>query len=230
MSRAEVFFKTHVRSFARSGDVGSLKQQLLIITAVLVFAALILMGSTVSNLQHSLRDSEATENTILEITTIESRLLDYSGNLVNLVDTGDSLFAARMENNRKDTDVAVRRLRYSLRNAPAELREFEGVAILFRERDRLADLYRTQAATERPKTIRAVVRTGNIIRVKLWKILLAERIKRFKSHGSMIAEARKSFWLSVGIVSFTFLIGVCFFWLASVERPVAGREGGKLPE
>lgn len=219
MSQAESFFGTYIKSFARSGGLRSLRQQLLLIAGVLVAAALILMGTSLSNLQHSLLESEAAERTILEITTIETRLVDYAGNLATLIQTGDKLFEKRLIASDQEADLAMRKLRNSLRYAPAELADFQSLGPLFKQRNALAAQFRAPGEVARLATARAIAATDDAIRGKLWKILLAERNKRLESHARMIAEARKSFWLAIGIVTFTFLISVSFFWLAAAERP-----------
>lgn len=214
MAQARGFQWTHINSFAASEGGYTLRQQLFIVAIVLLFITLALMGTALSHLRDSLRESEAAEGTMLELTTIETRLADFDGDLRGYALTGDGWFQKDMDWNRNEIRLAMGSLRLSLQSDPEQLKEYREIARLIRLRDGLTAYLRKpehRGEVWGSPAGKSELQSTNRIRGKLWDILITQRAKRYANHAEMIAEATKSFWLAFGIVVIATLAGLCFF-------------------
>lgn len=206
--------------FARGGGLHSLATQFYIVTAVLAFAALILMNFALSSLKASRIQSEATEDTLLEITTIEARLLESDRMLSAHAISGAPRFSRGFEQSERDIRSATNKLKRSIENDPALMEKFQVIADRLEKRQTVFK-YLTQpqhlsevAHLERSTTARAEHDLTEEIRAKIWDLLRAERAKRFSQHTDMIHEANKNFLITVAIVILTLLSGAANLLLA----------------
>ena len=126
-----------VQRFSRSDFMRALGLQLLAATSVLMIAALILMRVTLSNLEKSRVESESVQDTLLQITTIESRLMDFDGAWNNYRVTGNAWFLTRITDDTNDLHAALNLLKYSLRNDPLQMQRHKAIASLVKRRDAL---------------------------------------------------------------------------------------------
>jgi CHASE3 domain sensor protein len=197
----------------------SLGVQLLTATAVLMVAALILMSVTLSNLTNSREEAEATTDTMLEITTIETRMMENDAAINGFALSGGPFYQLRMRNNFREIQMVLGKLRRSLQNEPDQLAKFKTIVTLVRERDGLnAYLSHHREEIGRSATARSVRTVTDRIRATLWDILKFERDKRLANHTRMIADAHQSFWISVGIVFLTFIFGAGSLVLSSAAK------------
>jgi CHASE3 domain sensor protein len=221
MAQARSPLNVHFRSFAASEGARSLRQQLLIVATALLIATLMIMGATLWNLKNTLRESEAAENTMLELTTVETRLVDIYGALNGYALTADAWFPQRIAGDRVDMRVAIGKLRRSLQDNPQQLKTYGEIVSLIRTQDALTDELR-QHRSEALWSAKAQSAQQMIdgIRGKLWQILIAERAQRYASDQRMIGEAKDSFWLAIGIVVISVFTGLCFFGLrTTTDKP-----------
>ncbi len=213
--------KTLLQKLSRSGTLRSLGLQLLAVTSVLLIAALILMSMTVSKLQDSRRHSEATQDTLLEITTVESRLVDFDGALDGYTLSGIPWYRKRMTDDHNEMHAALDKLGRSLHHDHGQLRHYKAIVALVAERDAL-DTYlskpenRSQIA--KSETARKARIITDDIRKRLWEVLEAERIKRRASQTALVEQARDSFRIAVGIVLLTFLAAALSMLVSQVPR------------
>ena len=217
---AQVSIRDHVFGFAKRSGMHSLAGQIFIGTIVLMVGALILMSFGFSSLKASRIQAEATEDTLLEITSIDARLLESDGALNGYVIGQDPWFARRIATDRSDFRAVMKKLGHSVSNNPQLYDMYKAVAdslaqrqaqfeYLVQHRDEVAHVDRSAAAqAERSLTVET--------RKRLWDLLFAERTKRFAQHTAMIHEAQQSFWIAVGIVILSIISGAISLLLASV--------------
>jgi len=205
--------RPHQTSFTRGSELKSLGMQILAVTAVLLLAALILMSVSLSRLAESRNEIRSAEDTILEITTTESRLMDFDGVLAAHAVSDDRWYVTRMRDDRVELDEALKKLGYSLQSDSVQMQRYRILVSLVRKHNGLEDqLSRPEHRQDivRSQTARTARILTDQIRGALWEILNAQRVKRYASYADMIAEARKSFWIAVGVVVLAFLVG----WVA----------------
>lgn len=216
MARAPNSLRAHIEAFAASESARSLRQQFLIVAAAFLVATLMTMGGTLWSLKDSLRDSEAAENTMLEITTIELRLMEDQGAVNGFALTGDGWYQRKIGDDRRDLAVAMDRLKHSLQNNPAQSLRYAQIVPLVRSQDALI-AYLRQPEHRVDADWRAKALSGqrliSVIRNRLWAILMEQRAKRYANHHKMIGEATSSFWLALGIVLISVLMALGFFGL-----------------
>jgi CHASE3 domain sensor protein len=202
--------KTPLHLFARSGGIHGLRLQLVAVTVVLMVAALILMSFTLSSLKNSRMEAEITEDTMLEITTIETRMLDYEGAQYGYALSGSGIFRYRIDASYRQLNAAMNKLRHSLQEDPQQLRKYDTIVPLMQKRnaqyDYLAKPEHRGEIGSSPVAYHAE-KISDDIRASLWQILKAERDKRYLNNTMMIAEAEKSYWIASGIVILAFLFG-----------------------
>jgi len=223
--------KDRVLGIAKRGGLHSLAGQIFIGTAVLMAGALILMSFGFSSLKTSRMQAEATEDALLEITTVDSRLLDSDGVLNGYVISEDPWFARRIAANRSDFRAAMTKLGQSVRSDPELAGMYNEIADRLAKRqvhfdylaqpehrDEVANVKRSAAAqAERDLT--------DELHGRLWDLLRAERTKRLARHTSMIQEAQQSFWIAVGIVILSIVSGAISLWLVSIPVGNAPTQG-----
>jgi CHASE3 domain sensor protein len=211
-------------SAAMQGGLHSLAVQIFTGTAVLMIAALILMSFTLSSLKTSHLQAEAAEDTLLEITTIESRLLASEAALNGLVISGDARYAQRIAWGRKEIDIAMAKLARSVSQDGEMAAIYRDMAGLLARRqaafDYLADpIHHGEVARIGSSTAAdAEHRRTSALRGRLWDLLKLERAKRLAQHTDMIAEAARSIWIAVGIVVLAILSGALSLFLAGLNR------------
>lgn len=207
--------RTHVQKFARGGQLHSLGMQLLAAMSVLMIAAIILMSLTLSHLKGTRQLLKDTEDTLLQITTVESRIMDFDGALSSYTLSGVPWFERRMKDDTTEEHTALEKLRVTLRNDREQMARYEDLVSIAREREQIyayLRLHREEVAGS-PTALKARQATDRM-RGMLWQILDTERAKRAVNQDKMIAEAQRSFWIAVGIVLLTALFGGCCLILA----------------
>lgn len=210
-----------LQRFARSPAMQSLGLQILAATSVLMIAALILMSVTLSNLKDSRRESEAAQDTLLQITTIESRLMDFDGTLNGYALSGNAWYLRRMKDDRNELHEALNKLRVSVQNDPLQVQRHKAIAALVDRRDQLNTYLLDpvhQGEIARVDVVKSARVVTDDIRGRLWAVLDRERIKRRNNNIAMIAQAEESFWIAVGIVFLTFLFGSVCLVVAAAPR------------
>lgn len=210
------------RAFGSAADGGlhSLAVQIFTGTAVLMIGALILMSFTLSSLKASRSQAEAAEDTLLEITTIESRLLASDGALNGLVLSGQPHFARQIATGRKNIAIAVAKLSRSVGTDPDMAALYRDVIALLTQRAAAFDYLVAHpdevAHFDRSDAARAEHSLTDQARGRLWDLLKLERAKRLTQHTDMIAEAERSIWIAVGIVVLAILSGTLSLFLAGL--------------
>ena len=217
MTPAAVSLKTQLVRFSRSGAWHSLGWQVLIATAALMVAALILMSITLSNLKQSTGESKATQDTLLQITTVEARLIEFDGALNEYALIGNPSSQTRMKNDQVDLHASLNQMKHSLQNDPLQLQRYNALMSLIWKRDAL-DTYLSQPEhhdeiARSPVSQSAKLITDSI-RARLWEILDRERAKRQSNNTAMISQTQSSFLFAVGIVFLTFVFGALCFALS----------------
>jgi len=210
-----------VQQYARSEFMHALGLQLLAATSVLMIAALILMGVSLSNLKTSRVQGEALQDTLLEITTIETRLIDFDATWNNYRDTGNVWFMTRIAEDTDDLHGALTKLAQSLRNDPVQMQRHKDLAGLVAKRDVLnRSLYDpARHAGNAPSNLTREGReTTDAIRALLWDVLRSERQKRLTNTAAVIAQAQDSFRIAIGIVFLTFFFGGICLILSTAPR------------
>jgi CHASE3 domain sensor protein len=212
----------HLARFARGGEMRGLALQLLTATAALMIAALILMSFTLSSLMDSRRQSEAMQDTMLEVTTVEARMLDAEGALNGYAVTGSSSYQERVTNNNKLIVQALNKLRRSVQNDPPLLRTYTETLELNRQRMAiLAGLDRPERRGDIGARVLSAKPLSDRIRGNIWSILETQRTEQRLNNSHMIKEARRSYWVAAGIVGLTFLFGALCLVLSMAA---SGRE------
>lgn len=194
--------------FARGSEMRGLALQLLAATAALMIAALILMSFTLSSLMDSRRQSEAMQDTMLEVTTVEARMLDAEGALNGYAVTGSQSYRKRVADNNVIVVQALNKLKRSVKNNPRLLQTY--AATLEMNRQRMAILAGMDTPEHRDEIGARVLSAKPLsdrIRGNIWSILETQRAKQRLNNSQMIQEARKSYWVAAGIVGLTFLFG-----------------------
>ena len=130
MSHFTILMKTRLQRFSRTGTWHSLGLQVLIATAVLIVAAPILMTITLSNLKQSMIESKATQDTLLQITTIESRLIEFDGALSAYALSGDPWYRPKMKTDKADLHASLNQMKHSLQNDPPQLQRYNALTPL----------------------------------------------------------------------------------------------------
>lgn len=205
---------------ASRGALHSLVEQTTIVTAALMVAALILMSFALSSLKDARSQSETTEDALLEITTVESRLLDTDRALNGGVLHDDPWFAERIAVSRSEMRIAMDKLGRSVGNDPALVRQYKTIAERLARREKLFDYlvepaHRSEVANVAASAAARQERAfTNELRDRLWDLLRAQRAKRYAQHTAMINEASKSFWIAAGIVFLAMLSGALSLFLA----------------
>ena len=215
-------FKATLYRFARKGGSNALGMQIFSVTVVMMVAALMLMSVSLSNLRDSRHESEITEDTMLEITTVESRMLDFEGTQYGLAISGAPVFQKRAAADDAELRNALDKLRRSLANEPGQMKKLDAIIPLLRERNQI---YRSFATTGHKGEIGDTPRARHAkaisdeARGALWQILTTERNKRFRDHTEMIGEAEKSYWIAIAIVLLAMVSGgFCLLLPAMAER------------
>ena len=210
-----------VQRFARSDFMRSLGLQLLTVTLVLMIAALLLMSVTLSKLQENRVESEAMQDTLLEITTIESRLMDFDGAWNGYVLSGNKWYLQRITDDRNELHGALNKLRFSLLKDSLQMERYQSISALVERRDALNTYLLDPDHTGKIANIE-VVQAARIlpddIRGLLWQVLDRERMKRHVNDTGMIRRAQESFWIAVGIVCLTFFFGAICVGLSLTVR------------
>lgn len=194
--------------FARSGEMKSLALQFLTATAALMIAALVLMSFTLSGLKDSRRQSEAMQDTMLEVTTVEARMLDAEGALNGYAVTGSASYQKRVSDNNVIIVQALNKLKRSVKNDPRLLQIY--TATLEMNRQRMAILAGIDTPDRRAEIGARVLSAKPLsdrIRGNIWAILESQRATQRVNNSHMIQEARRSYWVAAGIVGLTFLFG-----------------------
>jgi CHASE3 domain sensor protein len=201
------------------GGLHSLAVQIFAVTAVLMIGALVLMSFSLSGLKTSRLDAEATENTLLEITTVESRLLDSDRELRGHAINGNPDFAARDAVIRSEIDAAMKKLGRSVAHDPAATQMYRGIAGRLAARQRYFDDLTKHQADDAWSPVAGVEQTLTTdLRIRLWDLLVLERNKRHAEHSGMIREAERSMWIAVGIVALAIISGAASLFLAGLGR------------
>jgi CHASE3 domain sensor protein len=229
MAQASNSLMAKFHSFAASEGARTLSQQMLIVAAVFLIAALMTMGGTLWSFKNTVLQSEVAENTMLEITTIESRLMEIQGALNGLALTGDDWFQRRIDRDRREFGHSLEKLRRSLEDNPTQAQHYAQIVQLVQSQDTLVAALRQperRGDADWQAKARAGMRRVDHIRALLWDILMVERAKRYAGHQTMIGEATQSFWLAVGIVALTALMALCVFSMRSAPGP---RPKAQLP-
>ena len=199
----------------------SLGLQIVAATSVLMIAALILMSVTLTNLKNSRRDSEATQDTFLQVTTIESRLMDFDGALNGYVLSRNAWYLRRMKDDHNELHDALNKLKVSVQNDSLQLQRHNAIASLVGQRDRI-NAYLLDPAHQgeiaRVTALQSARVVTDDIRGRIWQVLDRERSKRRISNTAMIAQAENSFRIAVGIVVLTFLFGAACLVLSARPR------------
>ncbi len=212
---------TRLQRLSRSGSLRSLGVPLLAVTSALLIAALILMSMTLSNLKDSRRQSEAMQDTLLELTTIESRLMDFDGALSGYALSGIPWYQIRMKDDYNELHGALAKLGHSLKDDPAQLRRYKSLVALVQKRDAYnAYLTKPEHRSEiaRSETALAARIVTDNIRGRLWEVLDSERTNRRLNQAALVEQARSSFRIAIGIVLLTFLFGALCLLLSSLPR------------
>jgi CHASE3 domain sensor protein len=202
--------KTQFVRFSRTGTWHSLGLQVLVVTAVLIVAALILMTITLSNLKQSRIESKATEDTLLQITTIESRLIEFDGALSAHALSGDPLYRVRMKADKADLYASLNQLNRSLQNDPLQLQKYNALMPLIQKWDALNNYlsqpeHRSEIARSPVAQSARILTDG--IRARIWEILDRERAKRQFNNSAIISQAQSGSLFALGIVLLTFVFG-----------------------
>jgi CHASE3 domain sensor protein len=214
----EPFGRTHLQRLFRSGLLRSLGVPLLAVTSALMIAALVLMGMTLSNLKDSRRQSEAAQDTLLELTTIESRLMDFDGALSGYALSGIPWYQMRMKDDHSELQAALAKLGHSLRNDPEQLRRYKSIVTQIAKRDAYnAYLTKPEHRGEiaRSETAQSARIVTDDIRGRLWEVLDSERTKRRLNQLALVGEAQNSFRIAVGIVLLTFVFAALCLLLST---------------
>lgn len=194
--------------FASSGEMRNLALQFLTATAALMIAALVLMSFTLSGLKDSRRQSEAMQDTMLEVTTVETRMLDAEGALNGYAVTGSPSYQERVTNNDKLIVLALNKLKRSVKNDPILLRIYTETLELNRQRMAiLAGIDTPERRDEIGARVLSAKPLSDRIRGNIWTILETQRANQRLNNSHMIQEARRSYWVAAGIVGLTFLFG-----------------------
>lgn len=201
------------------GGLHSLAVQIFTATAVLMIGALVLMSFSLSGLKASRLGAEATENTLLEITTVESRLLDSDRLLRSHVISENPDFAAHSAALRSEIDASMAKLAHSVAPDPVAARIYQGIAGRLATRQQFFR-YLTEHIDEVDRSPVATAEQSLTIdlRIRLWKLLTLERANRFAEHTDMIREAEHSLWIAIGIVALAILSGAASLFLAGLTR------------
>lgn len=201
-------FRARLHRFARGGELRSFALQLLMATAALMIAALILMSFTLSSLMDSRRQSEAMQDTMLEVTTVEARMLDAEGSLNGYAVTGSPSYRERVTNNIQLIVLALNKLRRSVQNDEKLLQVYTSTLELNRQRMAiLAGLDTPERRNEIGARVLSAKPLSDRIRGNIWAILESQRATQRRNNSQMIHEARKSYWVAAGIVGLTFMFG-----------------------
>jgi hypothetical protein len=184
-----------------------------------MIGALVLMSFSLSGLKDSRLGAEATENTLLEITTVESRLLDSDRLLRSHVISANPDFAARNAAIGSEIDASMKKLGRSVARDPAATRMYQGIARRLADRQHFFG-YLTEHLDEVDQSpVAALEHTLTIdLRIRLWKLLTLERNKRYAEHSVMIREAERSLWIAIGIVALAVLSGAASLYLAGLRH------------
>jgi CHASE3 domain sensor protein len=210
----QVPIKSWLVGLVSRDGLNSLAVEIFAITSVLMIAALILMSFSLSSLKASHVQSEATEDTLLEVTTVEARLLDTDRMLNGYAVSGEGWYLVRAEKAKKEMFKAMDKLGRSIRGDAKLVGEYKTVATTIAKRQAAYDyLFQPQHRGEIANFARstAALAERNLtdeVRHTLWDLLRAERAKRFARHVYMIHEAQKSFWIAVGVMVLSIVSGV----------------------
>jgi CHASE3 domain sensor protein len=197
----------------------SLAVQIFTATAVLMIGALVLMSFSVSGLKLSRLDAEATGNTLLEITTVESRLLDSDRLLKGEVINPNPHFAERYAYLRSELAAAMKKLEHSVARDPQAVQMYRAIADrLAARQQRFEYLTAHLNEVDRSPVATAEQHLTTELRVRLWVLLEHERHKRFVEHADMIRESERSLWIAVGIVALAIISGAASLYLAGLGR------------
>jgi hypothetical protein len=206
-------FQEVVAGFANRGGLIPLASQIFIVTMVLMAAALILMSLTLSSLKVGRAQGEAAEDTLLEITTVDSRLIDSDFALTGHALNPDPWFVARIASVRADTGTAMNKLRHSVGEDHELVAQYKVIAARLKERQALYD-YLTRPENHREVanvTLSTAAQSErnltDEVRGRLWGLLGTERAKRLDRFNRMIAEAERSYWIAVGVVMLAMVSG-----------------------
>ncbi|MDE2494071.1 MAG: CHASE3 domain-containing protein [Alphaproteobacteria bacterium] len=227
--QATTILKARHPLLARLGALRGPRLQFLVVNGVFTVAALILMSFTLSSLSNSRREAETTEDTMLEVTTVETRMLDYEGAQYGYVLSGSTAFRDRIDADHRELTAAMAKLRYSVRNDPPQLKKFDTIVPLMHKRNALYAMlakpeYRGEIGNS--PAARYAKKISDDIRGNLWRILKAERAKRYLNSTGMITEAERSYWIAAGIVALAFLFGAfCLALPMDVKTAENGRSG-----
>ncbi len=223
---AENFPHSRLRRLAIGEECRALRQQLFSAAAALLIATLVLMGTSLANLRSSLQESQAAEDSMLEITTIETRLVDFDRALAAYGLTGDQKFQVYMTQLNMQLWDAAAKLRHSLQKTPPQLKRYDEIAGMvnkwqslvndLRRPDHRGDIGKSQAWIEEKRIIYTA-------RGKLWQILMSERTSRYANNRKMIAEAQSSFWLAVVFIVISLVAGLAFFGMRNAAADVRPR-------
>ena len=210
MTQNAMSLKTQLSRFSRSQAWHPMALQVLIGTGVLIVAALIMMSVTLSNIKRSWTESKATQDTLLQITTIESRLIEFDGALSTYALTGNPQYQVTMKIDNAEMRASLDQLNHSLQSDPLQRQRYNALLSLFRKRNAL-DTYlggpEHRGEIARSPIAQSARIVGNRIRDRLWEILMKERAARQISDAAMISQTQSSFSFAVGIVLLTFVFG-----------------------
>jgi hypothetical protein len=201
----------------------SLAGQIFIGTITLMVAALILMSIALRSFESSRMQTEAAEDTLLEITTIDARLLDSDGALTGFVISNDPWFAHRMATDRSDFRVAMTKLGHSVGSNPELYRLYQGIADRLARRQENFE-YLAQHPGEVAHVAQSERNLTDELRGRLWDLLRAERAKRYDQHTQMIWEAKKSFWIAAGIVTLSIIAGAISLALTRIAAKIGAQQ------
>jgi CHASE3 domain sensor protein len=219
-------------SYIRNGGLASLGAQVMIVAAVLLLAAILLLGVNQTKLQQSFAESERADNTMLELTTVESRLIGMQAGLRGYALTGIEFYRLRQKPNIHFAKLAMAQLAASLRDDETQSRRYRELVPLFQRH--VAGYERMATAEHRGEiasylAVQPSPDATDTMRGKIWELLLTERTKRMRHQKAMADEARYSFWLAIGIVVLATLAGSLGF-VVSIAGGRAQRAGGAAKE
>jgi CHASE3 domain sensor protein len=201
------------------GGLHSLAIQIFTATAVLMIGALVLMSFSLSGLKTSRHDAEVTENTLLEITTVESRLLDSDRLLNGHAISRNPAFAARSAVIAGEIDASMAKLARSVATDPVAARIYREIAGRLAARQQFFRyLAEHLDEVEQSPVATAEQSLTTDMRIRLWRLLVLERTKRIAEHTGMIREAERSLWIAVGIMALAIIAGAASLYLAGLGR------------
>jgi CHASE3 domain sensor protein len=201
----------------RHGHLREAGIQILAAAVGLLIASILLLAMNISHLRESFAQDERTDQAILLIDQVEARLLGVEMTVRGFALTDDAAFLQRGDRDRKSLQTAVTKLAAIMADEPTQKSRFAAMHALVRQR---LDLYAYLATDEHAREVaRAITdpQTRKVMsnaREKLKELREAEIALLGQRQAAMIAEARHTFYLAVGIVVLAFVAGALGLFLS----------------